>query len=135
MKKINPVPKPAKKKKGMSDAKLLSYWSQAVKERAGNKCEYPDCNIHYTSTQAHHLYTKKWVSMRYNMDAGICLCPYHHTLSGFAAHKDPDFQNILILAGVRTGYFFAKLRAVRNQVTKNTPDFKQACYEKIKVWL
>jgi hypothetical protein len=119
----------------LTDKKLLSLWRQACLERAGYKCEYPDCNVHANQLHAHHLYSRRWVTMRYNLDAAICLCASHHTLSGLSAHKDPDFKQTLIAGNVRTADFFDELRAERNRVQKNTAQWKQECYEKLKVYL
>jgi len=80
------------KGKKITDAKLLKLWGDAVKERAGHRCEYPDCNVHYTQLHPHHLYSRRYVTMRYCLDAGIALCPYHHTMGGLSAHHDPDFK-------------------------------------------
>ena len=119
----------------ISDKKLLKLWGQAVIERAGRRCEYPDCNIHYTQLHPHHLYSRRYVTMRYNLHAGICLCPSHHTMGGLSAHHDPDFKSVLIATGVRTEEFFDKLRAERNRIQKNTAAWKLECYEKLKAYL
>jgi hypothetical protein len=119
----------------LTDAKLLKLWGKAVIERAGFKCEYPDCNIHYTQLHPHHLYSRRYVTMRYNLDAGIALCPSHHTMGGLSAHHDPDFKSVLVATGVRTEEFFDRLRKERNRVQKNTAAWKQECYEKLKAYL
>ena len=119
----------------ISDKKLLKLWGQAVIERAGRRCEYPDCNIHYTQLHPHHLYSRRYVTMRYNLDAGICLCPCHHTMGGLSAHHDPDFKSVLVATGVRTEEFFDKLREERNRIQKNTAAWKLECYEKLKAYL
>jgi len=119
----------------ISDKKLLKLWGQAVIERAGRRCEYPDCNIHYTQLHPHHLYSRRYVTMRYNLDAGISLCPYHHTMGGLSAHHDPDFKSVLVATGVRTEEFFDKLRAERNRIQKNTAAWKLECYERLKAYL
>lgn len=121
--------------KALSDKKLLQYWRQAVIDRAGSKCEFPDCSVHYTQLHAHHLYSRRYVTMRYNLDAGISLCPYHHTMGGLSAHHDPDFKETLIAGGVRTADFFDQLRAERNRIQKNTADWKMQCYKKLKAYL
>ena len=123
------------KVKVISDTKLLKFWGQAVIERAGRRCEYPDCNIHYTQLHPHHLYSRRYVTMRYNLDAGICLCPSHHTMGGLSAHHDPDFKSVLVATGVRTEEFFDKLRAERNRIQKNTAAWKLECYERLKAYL
>ena len=119
----------------ISDKKLLKLWGQAVIERAGRRCEYPDCNIHYTQLHPHHLYSRRYVTMRYNLDAGISLCPYHHTMGGLSAHHDPDFKSVLVATGVRTEEFFDKLREERNRIQKNTAAWKLECYERLKAYL
>ena len=119
----------------LTDAKLLKLWGKAVIERSGFKCEYPDCTVNSHQLHAHHLYSRRWVTMRYNLDAGICLCASHHTLSGLAAHKDPDFKETLILGNVRTRDFFDDLRKERNRVQKNTEAWKLECFEKLKPYL
>ena len=123
------------KGKKITDAKLLKLWGDAVKERAGHRCEYPGCNIHYTQLHPHHLYSRRYVTMRYSLDAGVCLCPVHHTMGGLSAHHDPDFKSVLVATGVRTEEFFDRLRAERNRVQKNTAAWKQACYQKLRVYL
>jgi hypothetical protein len=75
------------------------------------------------------------VTMRYNLDAGIALCAFHHTLSGLSAHKDPDFKQTLIAGGVRTADFFDRLREERNRIQKNTAAWKQECFDRLKVYL
>lgn len=121
--------------KAITDKKLLQLWANAVKDRAGHKCEYPDCRVNAHQLHAHHLYSRRWVTMRYNLDAGIALCAFHHTLSGLSAHKDPDFKQTLIAGGVRTADFFDHLREERNRIQKNTVAWKQECYDKLKAYL
>ena len=115
----------------ITDAKLLKMWREVVIGRAG-RCEYPSCNIHYTQLHPHHLYSRRYATMRYNPDAGICLCPYHHTMGGFSAHHDPDFKNILTFYRVRTEAFFDKLRTERNRTQKNNNAWKEYCYERLQ---
>jgi hypothetical protein len=119
----------------LTDKKLLKLWGQAVIARAGFRCEYPDCNVHYTQLHPHHLYSRRYVTMRYCLDAGISLCPYHHTMGGLSAHHDPDFKSVLIATGVRTEELFDRLREERNRVQKNTAAWKLECYKKLSHYL
>jgi hypothetical protein len=121
--------------KQISDKKLLKLWAAAVLERAGYKCEYPDCTVNYTQLHPHHLYSRRYVTMRYNLDNGIALCPSHHTMGGDSAHHDPDFKERLIATKVRTREFFDNLRAERNRIQKNTQAFKDECFDKLKLYL
>lgn len=121
--------------KPITDKKLLKLWGAAVIERAGHRCQYPDCNVNYTQLHPHHLYSRRYVTMRYNLEAGIALCPSHHTMGGNSAHLCPDFKDTLIATGVKTAEFFDRLRAERNRIQKNNQAWKDECYEKLKLYL
>ena len=78
----------AKKKKKSIDKILLDLWAEAVKIRAGHKCEY--CGIMKT-LNSHHIFSKRHRATRWDIDNGICLCSGCHTLRTFSAHQSPDF--------------------------------------------
>jgi len=103
------------------DKELLKLWAEIVKLRAGNKCEYPKC-YRTQNLNAHHLYTRAKKSTRYDLDNGISLCSFHHTLGAESAHRDPEFKQILVEAGVRTEQFFKLLR--RKAFTPSKVDLK-----------
>jgi len=134
---MTPDPKPKRKKKreAISDKRLLSLWRSAVIERAGHKCEYPDCKVNATQLHAHHFYTRRIVPLRYDIDNGLCLCATHHTLGAYAAHKDPDFKRIILERGVRTEEWADSLIEKKRQTVTNNPAFKKACLEKLKLYL
>ena len=71
----------------MANTKLDTLWAKAVKENAGNKCEY--CGkTEYLN--AHHIFTRVNRSTRWDLENGICLCAGHHMLnSRFSAHGTP----------------------------------------------
>ena len=121
--------------KGITDAKLLKYLRDAALERAGYRCEFPDCHVNYSQLHCHHIYHRSHASLRYDLRNAIILCPTHHTLSGLSAHKNPDFKEILIAGGVRTADFFDQLRAERNRIQKNTQAWKDQCYDELKAYL
>ena len=131
------MPKPTKKKgrQAITDKRLLALWREAVIERAGHRCEYPECTVKATQLQAHHFYTKRIVPLRYDMENGLCLCAYHHTLGAFGAHRDPDFKDIIISRGVRSEEWHDSLIKKKQQTVTNTPAFKLECLEKIKLYL
>ena len=66
-------------------------WAVIVKQR-GNVCEYDDCNK-VTYLNAHHIFGRSNLSVRWDLDNGICLCPGHHTFSTFSAHQSPAFTD------------------------------------------
>ena len=129
------VAKKETRQKPLTDKRLLELWGKAVKERAGYKCEYPECTVKSTQLHPHHFYSRRIVPMRYNIDNGICLCAYHHTLGPNAAHNDPDFKDIIIARGVRTEEWHDDLIKQKQKITKNTAEFKRECYDKLKVYL
>ena len=64
--------------------KLLDHlWSKAVKKRAGNQCEV--CGSQGT-LHAHHIFSRRFYSLRWDLENGVCLCFKHHF--GYA-HQDP----------------------------------------------
>lgn len=63
-----------------------NLWSEIVKTRAGNKCEY--CGIE-RSLNSHHIFSRSNHSVRWDVNNGICLCASHHLLGNFSAHKAP----------------------------------------------
>ena len=119
----------------LDDKKLLSFWRKACLERAGYRCEYPECRINAHQLHAHHIYSRRNVSTRYLLDNSLCLCSVHHTMGAYSAHNDPDFKDIIMGSGVRSEGFFDDLRIIRNQVQKNNIEFRWDCYNKLKPYL
>jgi len=125
-----------KKEKGsITDKELLKLWRTACLERAGYKCEYPECSVNSTQLHAHHFYSRRIVPLRYDIENSIALCAYHHTLGPFAAHKDPDFKDIIIERGARSEAWHQKLIQKKQKIVKNTLAFKLECLEKLMPWL
>lgn len=62
-------------------------WADAVKRRAGYKCEYCGSTI---KPNAHHIFSRSNRTVRWDLDNGITLCPKHHVFNmKFSAHKTP----------------------------------------------
>ena len=78
----------AKKKKKSTDKILLDLWAEAVKIRAGYKCEY--CG-NLKTLNSHHIFSRRHRATRWDIDNGICLCSGCHTLRTFSAHQSPAF--------------------------------------------
>lgn len=65
----------------------LKEWADAVKARAGYKCEI--CN-RKSPLDAHHLLSRQLLSVRYDVCAGICLCKKCHKFDYYCSpHKAP----------------------------------------------
>ena len=78
----------AKTKKRKTDLKICDdLWSKLIKIRAWFRCEY--CwKTNYLNS--HHLFTRNNYNTRFDLDNGICLCSWCHTMSRkFSAHQTP----------------------------------------------
>ena len=65
---------------------LDNLWSEIVKLKADNQCEY----CHKTEgLNSHHVFSRSNYPLRWDMDNGVCLCALHHILGSFSAHKAP----------------------------------------------
>lgn len=82
--------------------------SKAVKIRAGFRCEYCWKDKYLNS---HHIFSRTNYSTRFNLDNGICLCVWCHTMSPhFSAHKTPlEFAERIIEQRGQTRYDNLKL--------------------------
>lgn len=89
-------------------------WSEAVKLRAGRKCEYDGCR-ETTHLQSHHIFRRvPFWAIRHDMENGVCLCVGHHLFYPNAAHKDE--------------YGFAKWIATK----RNIPDLESRKHNRSK---
>ena len=53
-------------------------WRQSVYKRDKYKCQWPKCNKN-KNLRAHHIKTwAQYPSLRFEINNGITLCPYHH---------------------------------------------------------
>lgn len=124
------IPKPKKEKK-VTDKNLLKLWADVCKERANYKCEYPDCDINYHQVHAHHFFSRRHTSIRYDYENSICLCPVHHTMGSFSAHNDPSFKDRILACGVRSMDWYDRLTEKRNRIIKNNQDWKDYWFKKL----
>jgi hypothetical protein len=123
------------KKKKVTDKELLKIWANACKERAGYHCEVADCTTRATQLHAHHIFSRRHTSLRYDLANSICLCSVHHVLGSFSAHSDPTFLTRLIACGVRSPEWLEMLTDKRNQIVKNNQAFKDYWFEELKAYL
>ena len=72
---------------------LDNIWSELVKWRADEQCEY--CGK-ITNLNSHHIFSRSNHHLRWDLENGACLCVGHHTLGLFSAHKSPlEFAEFL----------------------------------------
>ena len=84
-----------KRKKATVDKKLDRLWSKLVKER-DKECQVckdkSQPKINATTLQAHHIFSRRGRSTRWDLENGISLCSYHHnfaTSPHISAHGEP----------------------------------------------
>jgi len=76
-----------KRNKKTLEKKLDNKWAEAIKVRAGFRCEY--CGKR-ENLNSHHIFTRSRKATRWELNNGICLCVGCHTFSSkFSAHKTP----------------------------------------------
>lgn len=94
-----------KKRKTSERAKLErecdKLWSEAIRLR-DKACRYPDCKKR--KIQAHHIFTRKYRSVRWELLNGVGLCAGHHL---FWAHTEPEKFRDYILAKLGVDQFEA----------------------------
>ena len=107
---------------------LDKLWSEIVKQRAGNVCEYKTCSK-TAYLNAHHIFGRSNLSVRWDLDNGVCLCPKHHTLGNWSAHKSP-IEFIEWLKQRRGNEWYEDLRKKANTVKKWTiPELREKVKE------
>ena len=66
--------------------KLDTAWSEAVKKRAGHKCEV--CGTS-EGLNSHHIIGRTNRTTRWDVRNGVSLCVSHHKFGRQSAHEDP----------------------------------------------
>lgn len=101
-----------RKKQTPDTSTLDTLWSEIIKLRAGNKCEYCGKTTYLNS---HHIFSRSNMSVRWDLENGVCLCAGHHMLSNFSAHKSPlEFAEWL--RETRGEEWYTKLRKLAKSV-------------------
>ena len=68
-------------------SKAYQEWRSAVMEHDRGFCVI--CGKGPKYNNAHHLVPNNFTKYALTVDNGIILCPQHHTLGKFSAHKNP----------------------------------------------
>ena len=124
-----------KKKKKKSNRKVLrkqldKIWSEVVRKRANNICEYKTCKK-TTYLNTHHIFSRSNLSVRWDLNNGICLCSGHHTLTNDSAHKNP-IEFVEWLKKERGDQWYNELRLKANQIKKWTDQELESLLEALK---
>jgi hypothetical protein len=71
--------------------RCFKLWSEIVRKRAGNKCEF--CGRKDIKLDSHHIVSRKFAPLRFDLDNGIALCSLHHKFSSnLSFHGNPLFM-------------------------------------------
>jgi 5-methylcytosine-specific restriction endonuclease McrA len=76
----------SKKERTKERNRLDKEWREAICQRADNKCEY--CGKS-GRMNAHHIFSRSNLSVRWDLDNGICLCVGCHVFANHSFHKAP----------------------------------------------
>jgi len=122
-----------KKKKKKSNRKVLrkqldKIWSEVVKQRAGNRCERSGKT---TYLNTHHIFSRSNLSVRWDLNNGVCLNAGWHTLQTNSAHKNP-VEFVEWLKKERGEEWYNELRFKANQVRKWTDQELELLLEVLK---
>jgi hypothetical protein len=76
---------------GKSDRQRLrdqcdALWREIIYLRDRRTCQMPLCGRQGRYVQAHHLFSRRRTSTRWEPDNGLCLCAKHHI---WGAHEHP----------------------------------------------
>ena len=116
-----------KKNDTIGKAVIGKFWSEAVKKKAGHKCE---CCGEKNNLASHHIYSIRNASTKWEIDNGICLCIGCHTGNTFSAHRSPEFTLWIIkYIGEER---FNRIRCKANQIKKWTEKEKWGIYWELK---
>ena len=93
-------------------------WSKIVRKKANQICVV-DLKSH-KKLNAHHLFTRKFWSTRWDTRNGVSLCVHHHVWDfTFSAHKTPEkFRKWYITTYGETKYLFLK-RESQKPITRS----------------
>lgn len=122
---LKPKRKPKTERQKLKD-QLDKLWAILVKQRAGYKCERSE-KIAYLNS--HHVFSKSNLSVRWDLDNGVCLNAGWHTLQTNSAHKNP-IEFINWIKGQRGVEWYKNLRIKANQIKKWTiPELRELLEE------
>lgn len=110
--------------------KLTKLWGQAIHKLYNETCAV--CGKRDGSMQAHHIYTRRRMTTRFDINNGILLCySCHKGSSILSAHEAPEaFFNWL--KKTKGEDWLKKLRRKSEQTTKQYPIDYNNLLEKLK---
>jgi len=113
----------------VSDKYNLDLFRKIVGERAGYRCEMPDCGKIGENLNPHHFFSREEKSIRYDPLNGFWLCYGHHC---FAHNNSREFRKIILYNKVRTQEWLDELIIRKNQIVKVNNSFREDWKEKLR---
>lgn len=104
----------AKKQFKKNEKQKDKEWREKIMERFDNTCAFcPETK----RINAHHIIPRTFKELRWDVENGIALCPLHHKLGKFSAHKNPlwFFNHIQELKiNIKTQYLLLVIKNENN---------------------
>jgi len=123
-----------KKQNSISSLKKVAdkLWSEAVKIEYNYECQYCWKKEYLNS---HHLFTRARNTTRFDIDNGMCLCSWCHTLSSnFSAHKTP-LEFFEWLEWIKGRDWIDELSKKSKQIIKVTPEMLKDEIENLQLYI
>lgn len=93
---------------------LDSLWSKIVRKR-DPKC----CKCGKPTTEAHHIFGRRAMATRWELDNGLGLCAYCHKFDKFGFEQDPyNLDNVTVITKKIGEERFGELRRQHLQIKK-----------------
>ncbi len=108
-------------------------WSELIKIQWGNKCWYCWKWSWEVQLHSHHLFTRSRKATRWDLENGICLCAWHHTLSSEMSAHQTSLEFFLWLEELKGREFIEKISKRSQEVYKVTSEDLQAKIELFKI--
>ena len=124
--------KPKKKSTGRKQApttkQVDKLWSLVVRQRALYECELWGCgNMQCGSVMdAHHIFPRKHISTRWDLDNGLCLCKGHHLFYVHGNNGCAAADDIREVIGAKR---YSRIKGLHYKTVKNTAALRTEVYE------
>ncbi len=112
---------------------LDKAWSQAVKIRAGYKCEISGMSKHQCRLNSHHIVGKRNFTLRWDLRNGLCISSSKHTLARQSVHQDPEWARQWLLENRKEDFEY--LESKKNVITKRTHSDKKELLKELRAYI
>jgi hypothetical protein len=118
----------------MATVKQLDLlWSQAVKIKAGYKCEISGLTKHQCKLNSHHIVGKRNFTLRWDLRNGLCVSSSKHTLARQSVHQDPEWARQWLLENRKEDFEY--LESKKNMITKRTSSDSKELAKELRAYI